>query len=135
MVVAALVMVVADKAEASVLHLLRRGLRRRLMRAVVKPLSEGAIMCTAQGWWEKVKMVQVQVDNKVSNNWTRLVTWSEIWALMFPYDLNSKVFIPFHWVFGGQEEKKERKERKKGEIMGNQAHFLYHILILLLVAV
>jgi hypothetical protein len=36
----------------------------------------------------------------------------------------SVVFIPFHWVFGGEEEKKERKEREKGEIMGNQAHFL-----------
>jgi hypothetical protein len=88
MVVAALVMVVADKAaEASVLHLLRRGLRRRLMRAVVKPLSEGAMMCTAQGWWEKVKMVQVQVDNKVGGLQLIGRVWSrgmKVWALMFP---------------------------------------------------
>jgi len=38
-------------------------------------------------------------------------------------------------VWGAGGKKKERKERKKGEIVGNQAHFLYHILILLLVAV
>jgi hypothetical protein len=34
------------------------------------------------------------------------------------------VFIPFHWVFEAEEERKERKEREKGEIVGNQAHLL-----------
>jgi hypothetical protein len=34
------------------------------------------------------------------------------------------VFIPFHWVFEAEEERKERKEWERGEIVGNQAHLL-----------
>ena len=34
------------------------------------------------------------------------------------------VFIPFHWVFQGKEGKGKKKERKKGEIVENQAHFI-----------
>jgi len=36
----------------------------------------------------------------------------------------ARVFIPFHWVFEAEEERKQRKEREKGEIVGNQAHLL-----------
>jgi hypothetical protein len=34
------------------------------------------------------------------------------------------VFIPFHWVFEAEEERKERKEREEGR---NQAHLLFFV--------
>ena len=54
--------------------------------------------------------------------WVGTVTWQH----PVDWQVNPMIFIIFHWVFGGEEE---IKEREKEEIMGNQAYFLSALVI------